>query len=237
MQSQVSTILDLWAYQNSHTRKADVHAWALWYICNVINQEANTIKRKGVLLLRPHTMTDSFLMSFNLSSIHRHLCSLCPSTTQIMQCLTTTTQQRDEIKRQGAMTQEYKRAQQRETKELTVSGCLLTSGDYSASLTVRQQIDAAMTVLLGERSQRNSLVKNITGLYLCAMGRQRQAISIMSSFGISASYPSIISKSEKISIWCTDIAPTTHKHAGMLTHLIWVMGAHLCAILAIPCDI
>lgn len=34
-------------------------------------------------------------------------------------------------------------------------------------------------------------MKNVTGLYLYATGAQRQAISIMSSFGISASYPSI----------------------------------------------
>ena len=51
-----------------------------------------------------------------------------------------------------------------------------------------------MTVLLGERSQRNSLVKNVTGLYLYATGAQRQAISILSSLGLSASYPAIAGK-------------------------------------------
>ena len=48
-----------------------------------------------------------------------------------------------------------------------------------------------MVDLLGERSQNNSFVKHVLGLYLYATGAQRQLISVLSSLGICSSYPSI----------------------------------------------
>lgn len=48
-----------------------------------------------------------------------------------------------------------------------------------------------MVGLLGERSQRNSYVKHVLGLYLYATGAQRQVLSVLSHLGICSSYPII----------------------------------------------
>ncbi|PIL24781.1 hypothetical protein GSI_12667 [Ganoderma sinense ZZ0214-1] len=177
-QTQVGRILDLWVTRNSNTGKADVHDWAMRYACRVVNREANSVSRKGVLLTRPEMVTGSYLHSFELSSIHERIRALCPSTTELLRQLTTTRRQRKQAESPPVTSQEKENVQKREEKKLT-------------------RIGSALTILLGERSQRNSLVKNVLGLYLYATGSQRQAITILSSFGISSSYPSIAGKGKK----------------------------------------
>ncbi len=66
-------------------------------------------------------MADSFLPSFDLSSVHQRLKSLCPSTTELMRQLTTTTRQRTEARNVlSGTTQAQDKAQQLEAKKLTV---------------------------------------------------------------------------------------------------------------------
>ncbi|KAI1791461.1 hypothetical protein LXA43DRAFT_973118 [Ganoderma leucocontextum] len=154
VETQVGRILDLWVTQNSTTGKAD----------------ANSVSREAVLLTRADGVTDSYLQSFQLSSVHEHIRALYPSTTELLRQLTTTRCQRKQAENPPMTTQEQENAQKCE------------------------RISSAMTILLGECSQRNSLVKNVLGLYLYATGSQRQAISILSSLGVSASYPSIAGK-------------------------------------------
>ncbi len=50
---------------------------------------------------------------------------------------------------------------------------------------------ASILDLLGERSQANSYVKHLFGLYLYASGAQRQVISVLNSLGKCSSYPAL----------------------------------------------
>lgn len=52
-------------------------------------------------------------------------------------------------------------------------------------------MSAVLGELLGERSQNNSLIKHVVGLYLYGAGVKRQTISVLHSFGYCSSYPSI----------------------------------------------
>ena len=120
VQSQVGRILDLWATQNSKTGRGDVHAWAMHYVCRVVNREATRVSREGILLTRPDAMTDSFLLSFDLSSIHERIRTLCPSTTELLRHLTTTRRQRKKEEVMPQTTEEQETAERRERKKLTV---------------------------------------------------------------------------------------------------------------------
>lgn len=46
--------------------------------------------------------------------------------------------------------------------------------------------------LLGERSQNNSYIKHVLGLYLYATGAQRQVLSVLSHLGLCSSYPTLV---------------------------------------------
>ena len=132
MNTQVGRILDLWASRNSKTGREDVRTWAVRFTCNVINCEANVVSRDGVLLTRADRMTDSYLRSFNMSSVYERIRSLCPSTTEIMRHLTTTTRQRTKAQRSSDLSQaEQTNAERREAKKLTV-GFQLTSNERDA---------------------------------------------------------------------------------------------------------
>lgn len=65
---------------------------------------------------------------------------------------------------------------------------------FTDMLTIHEEDRCRNDRATGERSQRNSLVINISGLYLYATGAQRQAISTTTSFGTSASRPAISGK-------------------------------------------
>ncbi|KAH9896145.1 uncharacterized protein BXZ73DRAFT_111846 [Epithele typhae] len=58
----------------------------------------------------------------------------------------------------------------------------------------------ALADLLGERSQNNSLLKHIMGLYLFASGASRQTITVLASLGICSSYAAIAGSSKTSSV-------------------------------------
>ncbi|KAF7795491.1 hypothetical protein EIP86_006653 [Pleurotus ostreatoroseus] len=79
----------------------------------------------------------------------------------------------------------------------TLLQAFATTGRQAAAMTVKRQqrkekrIASAALTLLGERSQRNSYMKHVMGLYLYASGAQRQVISVCSSLEVSSSYQTI----------------------------------------------
>ena len=50
---------------------------------------------------------------------------------------------------------------------------------------------ATVVELLGQRSQQNSWLKHLFGLYLFATGTQRQTIAVLSSWGVCSSYSTL----------------------------------------------
>ncbi|KAH9921532.1 uncharacterized protein BXZ73DRAFT_91794 [Epithele typhae] len=56
----------------------------------------------------------------------------------------------------------------------------------------KRRIGTVLVDLLGERSQKNSLIKHINALYFYATGTSRQSISVASALGICSSYTTIV---------------------------------------------
>ncbi|EJF56897.1 hypothetical protein DICSQDRAFT_150154 [Dichomitus squalens LYAD-421 SS1] len=157
--SQVVRILDLWTTKNSPTGRRDVRTWATEYMERVVSQEATKATLDGVLMTRRQPISGDFFLSLSLSSIHDRVRTLCPTMASIMFAFSTTT---------------------RQLKDNTVAQ---TSRDRA-----RLRVGFAMTTLLGERSQQNSLMRNLIGLYMYMNGASCQLIAIMSSIGVSSSY-------------------------------------------------
>ncbi|KAI0344970.1 hypothetical protein BDW22DRAFT_1370596 [Trametopsis cervina] len=55
----------------------------------------------------------------------------------------------------------------------------------------RTRVLATVLELLGQRSQQNSWIKYLFGLYLYATGTQRQTIAVLSSWGVCSSYTTL----------------------------------------------
>ncbi len=68
-----------------------------------------------------------------------------------------------------------------------------------------------MAGLLSERSQNNSFIKHVVGLYLYATGAQRQTISVLSSLNMCSTYPSIAGSGRTNELRDTS---TTENHKG-----------------------
>ncbi|KAI0690244.1 hypothetical protein C8T65DRAFT_834461 [Cerioporus squamosus] len=176
---RVHRILDLWATRNTSTGKRAVHSWAVSYVGKVVSREAHAVTKSGFLHSRNKSMTESFLSSFDLSSIHTRLRSMCPTATSILRSFSTTSRQK-KVEEKG-----------------------VTGEKTDALLGKRQErndrrVGMAMVELLGERSQNNSFVKHVVGLYLYATGASRQLISVLSSLGVCSSYPSIAGSGDTV---------------------------------------
>ncbi|KAI0076159.1 hypothetical protein K474DRAFT_1708345, partial [Panus rudis PR-1116 ss-1] len=55
-------------------------------------------------------------------------------------------------------------------------------------------LGSTLSILLSARSQQNSYIRQVVGLYLYASGTQRQVFSVLSHFGISCSYPTLVGR-------------------------------------------
>ncbi|KAI1784236.1 hypothetical protein LXA43DRAFT_902027 [Ganoderma leucocontextum] len=161
-QAQVTTVLDLWCSKNSSTGKATMRAWATKYLGEVLEREANRATNDGVLLTRRMAISEAFVTSFNLRGIHSRIFELCPTATDLMRSFCTTRTPQEE--------RIAKRRQDR--RELRVG--------------------TALVDLLGQRSQNNSYVRYIMGLYLYATGAARQTLSLLSSLNVSSSYSALV---------------------------------------------
>ncbi|RDX50743.1 hypothetical protein OH76DRAFT_1348447 [Lentinus brumalis] len=162
--SQVSRVLDLWAWKNPPTVRHRVQKWAVTCACKVVNKEGDLVTESGILQSQDLPIDDSFLISFDISSIHSRLRDMCPYMNQLMRAFGTTRRQE-------------------------LEACKPCQSDAAQELA--QRVGTSMTVLLGERSQNNSLTKHVVGLYLYITGVQRQLIAVLSKFGLSSSYQTI----------------------------------------------
>ncbi|KAI0351936.1 hypothetical protein OH77DRAFT_1486727, partial [Trametes cingulata] len=197
---QLERILDLWALKNSRSGKRRVHSWTLHSMSQVVSREADRATYTGVLQSRRMVVSEAFVLGFNLTDIHEKLREICPTMSSLMHSFSTT--------RRQAMEQEQ--------------GTQTASED--ALLRKRARVGAAMTDLLGERSQNNSYVKHVLGLYLYATGAQRQIISVLSNLGFCSSYPSIAGKKPHGNVEGGSEAPASgfpllHRGAGLLRRI------------------
>ena len=61
---------------------------------------------------------------------------------------------------------------------------------------INQVVTVAALSCIGEYSHANNYSKRILGLYFYATGAQRQAITVLSTIGLSESYTNLISKNQ-----------------------------------------
>ena len=93
---QVVRILDLWATRNSRYGRRVVHDWALEHIGKVVSNEAAKATRTGVLMSKRMSITETFVLSFDLARIHSRLRELCPSMTALLMRFSTSKRQEKE---------------------------------------------------------------------------------------------------------------------------------------------
>ncbi|KAI0363846.1 hypothetical protein BV20DRAFT_957447 [Pilatotrama ljubarskyi] len=198
---QLERILDLWAFKNTRSGKRRLLDWSLNYMSTVVSREGDRATHDGLLQSRKMTISEDFVLGFDLARIHAALRTLCPAMSTLMHRFSTTNRQK--VGRDNA-------------PEDAVENSVL--------------VGTAMTDLLGERSQNNSYVKHIVGLYLYATGAQRQIISVLSNLGFCSSYPSIAgSRTTDVSTdagqtdddeRCTGSSfPLLHRGAGLLRRI------------------
>ncbi|KAL1725304.1 hypothetical protein EV714DRAFT_221595 [Schizophyllum commune] len=65
---------------------------------------------------------------------------------------------------------------------------------------------AYATMLLGERSRRNSWFRHVLGLYLYSAGATRQLITVLNHLGISVSYTTLAGRGGKTLSWDDDLS-------------------------------
>ena len=124
---QVRQTLDIWVSRNSRSGQHIVHEWALDYAASVVSKEAHAVTREGILQSWCMTMSCSFLLSFDLTSVHDWIHQMCPGAMKIMGAFSTTAWQQH--KHDSAMTvQEVEVATKRKQRWDRVSTHLLTMG-------------------------------------------------------------------------------------------------------------
>lgn len=90
---QISRILDLWAWKNTRTGSKQVQIWATNYLSKIVSREAADVTRQGILQSRRICMTDAFIQTFNLSSVHDRIREICPGMTSLLRAFSTTRRQ------------------------------------------------------------------------------------------------------------------------------------------------
>lgn len=90
---QVIRVLELWAWKNPPTARRRVQQWAVSCACKVVSKEGDSVTESSVLQAQDLPIDDSFLLSFDLSSIHSRLRDMCPSMNQLMRAFCTTRRQ------------------------------------------------------------------------------------------------------------------------------------------------
>ncbi|KAH9949018.1 hypothetical protein B0H21DRAFT_787435 [Amylocystis lapponica] len=96
-----------------------------------------------------------------------------------------------------------------------------------------KRMGACMVDLLGERSQNNSYMKHVLGLYLYATGAQRQVLSVLSHLGLCSSYPTLVGTRSALFEGSSASVPLDDDSAPMLPLL--KRGAGLLARLSLAC--
>ncbi|KAI0348964.1 hypothetical protein OH77DRAFT_1539864, partial [Trametes cingulata] len=179
---QLERILDLWAYKSTRSVKRRIDGWALHYMGHVVSKEADRATYSGVLQSRRMVVSEAFVLGFDLTRIHEKLHGLCPAMSSLMLRFSTSRRQAMEQER-GALNPSEEGVLRKWAEQKTKASLI--------AVHMPDRVGAAMTDLLGERSQNNSYVKHVLGLYLYATGAQRQIISVLSNLGFCSSYPSI----------------------------------------------
>ncbi len=119
--SQAARILDMWAWKSSPASRRQVHNWAVEYVGRIVSKEGDAVTKSKLLQSRSVAITDSFLVSFDLASIHDRIRSLCPSMTAIMRNFSTTSRQQKTETKVPASARERRAQDARRERKDTVA--------------------------------------------------------------------------------------------------------------------
>lgn len=117
---QVERVLDLWASKNSPSGEQKVLDWATAFMGRVVSKEGKAATTDGLLMSRRMTITESFVLDFDLQKIHDTLHTLCPSMSSLMLEFCTTQRQRREAQKPDKTTREEDIEQKREARKYRV---------------------------------------------------------------------------------------------------------------------
>ncbi|KAI0073145.1 hypothetical protein K474DRAFT_1603842, partial [Panus rudis PR-1116 ss-1] len=161
----VAWILDFWTgSQSSDTARAAVHEWVMGYMEKVCSIEGEAVTASGILRSDERAYTDPNSHTLDNFSLRQVFDDI-----------------RDACPSMTCLLQVFSTTKRQERRAVN-------------SIAEKKQnlIASAMSILLAARSQRNSLIRQTMGLYLYASGAQRQVFSVLSHFGLSCSYTTLV---------------------------------------------
>ncbi|KAH9910452.1 uncharacterized protein BXZ73DRAFT_83560 [Epithele typhae] len=171
--NDVVNVLDLWVNQSSDIGRRTVEEWALGVVAQVVEAEAKVTTESNLLQTRTQPFTNERILSFDLTSLHNRIFGMCPAMTSLL-------------------TRFAETPRQHQTVTARSEASLDNNKDDPLVIRKKRRIGTVLVDLLGERSQKNSLIKHINALYFYATGTSRQSISVASALGICSSYTTIV---------------------------------------------
>ncbi|KAI0349390.1 hypothetical protein OH77DRAFT_1440446, partial [Trametes cingulata] len=177
---RVEQILTNWVSpSNSKTGRTAVTNWALEHVKSLVSKEGQGVTRAGTLQAFRRPVDKAFAGDFNMPVLLSTLRDLCPSMSQVLFAFSTTQRQQRKLSGSG-------------TASGNEGAPTANSSSQSRYLQRREKlIGSALLILLRARSQRNSYVGHVMGLYLYATGASRQLVSVLSHMGLSSSYQTL----------------------------------------------
>ncbi|TCD65950.1 hypothetical protein EIP91_001980 [Steccherinum ochraceum] len=166
MSGLVSRVLSHWA-KGSETSRKIVHKWSMEYMKAKLEQEGERVTSSGILRTAKKDISPSFALGFRLGDVYNDL------------------SERDMCPDMISLLHAFATTK-RQKKNMSVDGLQKKT----------KFITGCLAILLGARSQRNSHIRHIMGLYLYTQGAQRQVISVMSSLGVCCDYTTLVGHGE-----------------------------------------
>ncbi|KAI0074176.1 hypothetical protein K474DRAFT_1601943 [Panus rudis PR-1116 ss-1] len=166
----VAQILDFWtdSSQSSDTARTAVHKWVMGYMEKVCSMEGEMVTASGILRSDERAYTDPSSHMLDNFSLRQVFNDIRDACPSMTRLLEVfSTTKRQERQAAGSVPEKK-----------------------------QNLIASAMSILLAARSQRNSLIRQTMGLYLYASGAQRQVFSVLSHFGLSCSYTTLVGTSD-----------------------------------------
>ncbi|KAJ8456420.1 hypothetical protein ONZ51_g12138 [Trametes cubensis] len=134
--------------------------------------EAYTATRDKFLQACTIEVDPNFVLDFSLEHIRNHLTALCPMALDLFRAFSTTSRQEREQSTTSKLRKENVRTVYRPGRDC-----------------IKQLVTSQALVALAARSQSNSYVRQVLGLYAYVSGVQRQVLTVLSHLGIMCSYP------------------------------------------------
>ena len=168
---------------NSKQARKFVKRGMIKIVEDVVVDEANQITKAGVL--RPPAEIDpSYVLGMKFSELPQTIQVNCPTIYRILIGIAKTCRQERECT-----------PVRLQHKSLVSAAPLLLA--YMLTYRISQLVAISATTLLGERSQLNSYLQHILGMYLYSSGIGRQPITVLNRLGLSVSWPTLAGAGKK----------------------------------------